>query len=246
MSRINVLGVEIDNLTRQKALERALSLIDEHRSAYMVTPNPEIVMAAWDSDEVSAAINNADLVIPDGIGVMKAAEILRTPLAEHLPGIDVATELLERLAKDGKSVFLFGAKPGVAEKAAEKMAKQFPGLVICGTNDGYADDDEAVVAKINAAKPDFLIVCLGVPKQELWMARNAAKLDVGLMAGLGGTLDVFSGEVKRAPASWQRLHLEWLYRCLEEPKRFKKIKKLPLFILKAWRERTGNSNDEKR
>lgn len=239
MSRINVLGVEIDNLTRQKALERALLLIDEHRGAYMVTPNPEIVMAAWDSEEVSAAINNADLIIPDGIGVIEAAKILGTPLAEHLPGIDVATELLERLAKDGKSVFLFGARPGVAEKAAQKMAKQFPGLVICGTNDGYTDDDETVVSKINAARPDFLIVCLGVPKQELWMARNAAKLDVGLMAGLGGTLDVFSGEVKRAPASWQKLHLEWLYRCLEEPKRFKKIKKLPLFILKAWRERTG-------
>lgn len=246
MSRINVLGVEIDNLTKEQALERALGLIAEHRSAYMVTPNPEIVMAAWDSDEVSAAIKNADLVIPDGIGVIKAANILGTPFVEHLPGIDFATELLGLLANEGKTVFLFGAKPGIAETAAENMRGKFPGLIISGTNDGYTDDVEAVISKINEAKPDFLLVCLGVPKQELWMARNADKLDVGLMAGLGGTLDVFAGETRRAPESWQKLHLEWLYRCLEDPKRFKKIKRLPLFIIKAWRERARKSNDEKR
>ena len=136
-------------------------------------------------------------------------------------------------------MFLYGARPGVAEKAAERMKQRFPGLVICGTNDGYGNDDGAVVSKINAAKPDFVMVCLGVPKQELWMAKHAAKLDAGLMAGLGGTIDVFSGQTKRAPLIWQKLKLEWLYRCFEEPKRFRKIKRIPQFIIKAWRKRLG-------
>ena len=239
MNRVNVLGVGIDNLTLSEAVDKALSLISEHRCAYMVTPNPEIVMAAWDDPKVSKAIENADLVIPDGVGVMQAARILGTPLREHMPGIDAATEIIKRLASRGGSAFLYGARPGVAEKAAERMKQRFPGLVICGTNDGYGNDDGAVVSKINAAKPDFVMVCLGVPKQELWMAKHAAKLDAGLMAGLGGTIDVFSGQVKRAPLIWQRLKLEWLYRCFEEPKRFRKIKRIPQFIIKAWRKRLG-------
>ena len=239
MNRLNVLGVGIDNLTLSEAVDKALSLISEHRCAYMVTPNPEIVMAAWDDPKVSKAIENADLVIPDGVGVMQAARILGTPLREHMPGIDAATEIIKRLASRGGSVFLYGARPGVAEKAAERMKQRFPGLVICGTNDGYGNDDGAVVSKINAAKPDFVMVCLGVPKQELWMAKHAAKLDAGLMAGLGGTIDVFSGQVKRAPLIWQKLKLEWLYRCFEEPKRFRKIKRIPQFIIKAWRKRLG-------
>lgn len=239
MNRVNVLGVGIDNLTLSEAVDKALSLISEHRCAYMVTPNPEIVMAAWDDPKVSKAIENADLVIPDGVGVMQAARILGTPLREHMPGIDAATEIIKRLASRGGSVFLYGARPGVAEKAAERMKQRFPGLVICGTNDGYGNDDGAVVSKINAAKPDFVMVCLGVPKQELWMAKHAAKLDAGLMAGLGGTIDVFSGQAKRAPLIWQKLNLEWLYRCFEEPKRFRKIKRIPQFIIKAWRKRLG-------
>ena len=245
MNRVDVLGVGIDSLTRQNAVERALELIGEHRGAYMVTPNPEIVMAAWDDPEVCAAVNGADLVIPDGVGVMKAARILGRPLKEHLPGIDVATDILAKLAPDKRTVYLFGAKAGVAEKAAENMKSLFPGLVICGTSDGYSAD-ESVIEDINSKKPDFVLVCLGVPKQELWMAGNAGKLDVGLMAGLGGTLDVFSGETKRAPRFWQKMNLEWLYRCFEDPKRFKKIKKFPGFILKAWRERTGTGRNGKR
>ena len=239
MNRVDVLGVGIDDLTMKEAVDRALSLVLEHRCAYMVTPNPEIVMAAWDDPEVAEAIENADLVIPDGTGVMQAARILKTPLKEHLPGIDAATEILKRLAQDGGSVFLFGARPGIAERAAERMKKLFPGLKVCGTNDGYGSNDATVVSKINAAKPDFVMVCLGVPKQEKWMAKDAGKLDVGLMAGLGGTLDVFSGHVRRAPIGWQKLNLGWLYRGFAEPKRCKKIKKLPQFIFKAWRKRLG-------
>lgn len=227
------MGVGFDDLTRDGAVALCKNLIEEHRSAYMVTPNPEIVMASWDDPALRKAISNADLVIPDGIGVVKAAKILGTPLKERLPGIEIGEAILQYAAQSGKKVFLLGAKPGVAELAAEKMREMFPGIDICGVNDGYFKDDAAVIEKINAAKPDFLMVCLGFPKQELWMAQNASKLDVGLMAGLGGSLDVFAGTVLRAPEKWQRMNAEWLYRCIKEPWRFKRIARLPLFILKA-------------
>lgn len=233
MSRIDVMGVGFDDLTRDGAVALCKNLIEEHRSAYMVTPNPEIVMASWDDPALREAISNADLVIPDGIGVIKAAKILGTPLKERLPGIEIGEAILQYAAQSGKKVFLLGAKPGVADLAADRMREMFPGIDICGVNDGYFKDDAAVIEKINAAKPDFLMVCLGFPKQELWMAQNASKLDVGLMAGLGGSLDVFAGTVLRAPEKWQRMNAEWLYRCIKEPWRFKRIARLPLFILKA-------------
>ena len=237
MNRVDVLGVGFDNLTKENAIELCKKLIDEHRSAYVATPNPEIVMAAWDNVELIAALENADLVIPDGIGVVKAAKILGTPLRERIPGIEIGEAIPRYLAETGKSAFLLGAKPGVAELAADNIKRQYPGINICGTNDGYFEDAAPVVAKINAAKPDFLMVCLGAPKQEIWMSKNASALDVGLMAGLGGSLDVFAGVVERAPKVWQDLNLEWLYRCIKEPWRFKRIAKLPLFIVKAWAKR---------
>lgn len=227
------MGVGFDDLTRDGAVALCKNLIEEHRSAYMVTPNPEIVMASWDDPALREAISNADLVIPDGIGVVKAAKILGTPLKERLPGIEIGEAILQYAAQSGKKVFLLGAKPGVADLAADRMREMFPDIDICGVNDGYFKDDAAVIEKINAAKPDFLMVCLGFPKQEMWMAQNASKLDVGLMAGLGGSLDVFAGTVLRAPEKWQRMNAEWLYRCIKEPWRFKRIARLPLFILKA-------------
>ena len=134
-------------------------------------------------------------------------------------------------------MFLLGAKPGVADAAAEKMRERFPGLVIAGTNDGYFQDDDPVVEKINAAQPDLLLVCLGAPKQELWMQRNAPRLRVGLMAGLGGSLDGFAGTVRRAPKWMIRLQLEWLYRLLREPSRIGRMMRLPKFVFAAWRAR---------
>lgn len=233
------MGVSFDDLSLNDAVSKAMELMQEHHSAYMVTPNPEIVIEAWKNPELASAIEGAALVLPDGIGVIKAAKILGTPLTERVPGIDTASAIFERMSKQGKCVYLLGAKPGVAEKAAEFLKQKYEGLIICGTHDGYFSDDDPVVAEINAARPDFLLVCLGYPKQELWMMNNAKRLDVGLMAGLGGSLDVFAGVVERAPERWQRLGLEWLYRCIKEPKRIKRIARLPLFLVKAAAKRIG-------
>ena len=228
--RINIMGVDFDSLTLSEAAERAEALILERRAAYVVTPNPEIVMTCWENSEAMDAVRNADLVLPDGVGVVYGAKILGTPLKGKLPGIDFAVELMRRMAIHGGRVFLLGAKPGIAELAGERMKEQFPGLIVCGTHDGYFQEDAPVIDEINALQPDLLLVCLGAPKQELWMFRNRAYLKVGLMAGLGGSLDVFAGTVKRAPAFFQRFGLEWFYRLIKEPWRIKRMIKLPKFL----------------
>ena len=239
MNRIDVLGVEFDDLTMDEAVERALGLIEERRAAYACTPNPEIVMAARENASLAAALKDAALVLADGVGITKAAQMLHTPLKGRVPGIDFAQALMARLAERGGSVYLFGAKPGVAEAAAENLSARFPGIGIAGCSDGYFTDDGPIVERINAASPDFLMVCLGSPKQELWMAEHAGRISCGLMAGLGGSLDVLAGNVQRAPETWRRLGLEWLYRVIKEPKRIKRVAKLPLFVLEAARKGRG-------
>ena len=233
MSRIDVLGVSFDDLTMDEAVEIALGFMQERRACYACTPNPEIVMAAKADAALRAALSGAELVLADGVGITKAAAMLGTPLKSRVPGIDFASNVISRLAERGGSVYLLGAKPLVAEAAAEKLTQTYPGIVIAGTNDGYFTDDAPVIEKINAASPDFLMVCLGSPKQELWMSANAGRLSCGLMAGLGGSLDVLAGNVQRAPETWRRLGLEWLYRVIKEPKRLGRVMKLPAFVLEA-------------
>ena len=233
MSRIDVLGVSFDDLTMEEAVEIALGFMQERRACYACTPNPEIVMAAKGDAALRAALSGAELVLADGVGITKAAAMLGTPLKSRVPGIDFASNVISRLAQRGGSVYLLGAKPLVAEAAAEKLTQTYPGIVIAGTNDGYFTDDAPVIEKINAASPDFLMVCLGSPKQELWMSANAGRLSCGLMAGLGGSLDVLAGNVQRAPETWRRLGLEWPYGVIKEPKRLGRVMKLPAFVLEA-------------
>ena len=231
MVRIDVLGVGFDDKTIDEAVSDACEIIDDDKKAYIVTPNPEIVWICRRNKALHDAINSAWLVLPDGIGVVMGSRILGTPLrCGRVPGIDFATALFDKMAQHGWSVFLLGSKPGVAEDAGAKLAKMHPGLVIAGVADGYFTDDEPVIAQINAASPDLLLVCLGAPKQELWMASNISRLNARLCAGLGGALDVFAGNVKRAPVFFRRLGLEWFYRLVREPRRIKRMIKLPLFI----------------
>lgn len=235
--RIDVLGIGFDNLSMDEAVKAAIDCIHCHSGAWAVTPNPEIVMLARSNPALSEAIEKAALVVPDGIGIIYAAKILRTPLRSKLPGIDLACGIMRKLSEEAGRVYLLGAKPGIAEKAAETLLTNYPGLIICGMHNGYFNDDEPIIASIRDVRPDLLLVCLGAPKQELWMCSHAAELDVGLMIGLGGSLDVFAGAVQRAPQSWQKLGLEWLYRLLKEPKRIGRMMKLPLFLLTAFMKR---------
>ena len=231
-ARIDVLGVGFDDISIGQAVEHACDVMKNGGKAYIVTPNPEIVWICRHNPDLRAAIDGAGLVLADGIGIILGAQILGTPLQYgRVAGVDFVISLFREMAESCKGVFLLGSKPGVADEAGKRLAEEYPGLVISGTADGYFTDDSPIIEKINSANPDLLLVCLGAPKQEFWMAENAGKLDVPLCAGLGGALDVFSGNAKRAPALFQKLGLEWLYRLIRDPRRLKRMMKLPLFIL---------------
>lgn len=235
--KLEVMGVRFDNVTMDEALERARTLMAAPGAACVVTPNAEIVYEAMRDPALCQLLNDADLVLPDGAGVVLASRILKTPLKQKVAGVDFADRMLALLAQTGGRVYLLGGKPGIAELAAENMRSKHPGLTICGTADGYFREETAVVEKINQAQPDFLFVCLGAPKQELFMERHRGELQVGLMAGLGGSLDAFAGTVKRAPQWMINCSLEWLYRLIKEPRRFGRMLRLPKFLWAVIRRR---------
>ena len=235
--RVDILGVDFDGITLPQAVERAAGLLAEGGAHYVVTPNPELVQHARREPEFQAVLNGADLVLPDGVGITYAAKILGRPLRGRVPGIDFASALCDVLAKDGRRLFLLGAKPGVAEQAAGNLKKDHPGLTVCGVHDGYFKENSPVVGEIRAARADVVFVCLGFPRQEYWMAQNGGDTGAGLLVGLGGSLDVFAGQIKRAPEGFRKLGLEWLYRLITQPSRIGRMAKLPLFLFSALGEK---------
>ena len=224
--KLDIMGLQFDNVTMDEAAARAEEILAGEKTCYAVTPNAEIAYEALHDEKLRALLNGADLVLPDGAGVVLASKLLKTPLKQKVAGVDFADRLLSILEKTGGGLFLLGSKPGIAELAAQKMLEKHPELHICGMNDGYFRDEAPVIEKINAAKPDVLFVCLGAPKQELFMD----ELHVRLMIGLGGSLDSFAGTVKRAPKWMIRCNLEWLYRLIKEPKRFGRMLRLPKYL----------------
>lgn len=235
--RIDVLGVGFDNVTMDEAVSRGMQFIHQGGSHYVVTPNPEIVEVCRENREANAAVNGADLVIADGIGVVKGAAMLGTPLKAKVPGIEFAAGLMECMAKENLSLYLLGAKPGIAEMAGKRLAEQYPGLQIAGTHDGYFQEECPVVEEIRTSGADVVFVCLGAPKQELWMAKNGALSGAKLLCGLGGSLDVFAGVTERAPKFWSDHGLEWFYRLCKEPKRIGRMMKLPKFLVHVQQEK---------
>ena len=242
--KVNVLGVRFDNVTPEEALERGAQLMTQPGFHYVVTPNPEFVLAAEQDKEFQAVLNGADLVIPDGIGVIFAAKLLGTPLKSRVPGIEFSAGMLAHMDKVGGRVFLLGAKPGVAEQAAANIVKDYPNLTICGTHDGYFKEDAPVVQAVKEAHADLLFVCLGAPRQEKFMAQYGSEMGVKLAIGLGGSLDIYAGVVERAPERWQKLNLEWAYRLKKEPKRIGRMAKLPLILVKAVKVRLSGGSKE--
>lgn len=241
MKKTDVMGVAFDDMTIGEAVDRAVVLAGGAGGDYVVTPNPEIVMAARKDLSYAGTLAGAALTLPDGIGIIYAAKLLKRPLGGRVPGIDFASGLMERLAAEGLKLYLLGAKPGVAEQAAENLAAKYPGLNVCGVHDGYFREDGPVVEDIKEKQADVVFVCLGAPKQELWMARNGKASGAGLLVGLGGALDVFAGTVRRAPEWMQKAGLEWLYRLIRQPSRIGRMIKLPGFLVQAafWKDKGG-------
>lgn len=233
--RINIRGINFDDVDKKQALERCIGMLSSDGCSVIHTPNSEIVQLCIDDEKYYSVINSADLIIPDGAGVILASKILKKPLKKgKVAGVELFEEIVSYCAQNGKKVFLLGGRPGIAEKAEENFKKKYPSLEICGTNDGYftkeGEENEKIIAKINESSPDFLAVCLGVPAQEVWMKNNRDRLNVHLMGGFGGSLDVFAGVAKRAPKIFIDLKLEWFYRLCKEPKRIGRMMNIPKFI----------------
>lgn len=228
-----VLGVYFDDLTREEAAQAGAALLAEDKFHYVVTPNPEFILTAEKDREFLQVLNGADLALADGIGVIYSAKLQGTPLKGRVTGIAFAEDMLSCLNERGGRLYLLGAKPGVAEEAGRNILERYPNITLCGTQDGYFQDEEEALLKVAAARPDLLFVCLGAPKQEKWMARWGKHTGARLAIGLGGVLDVFAGRVERAPEFWQKLGLEWAYRLKKEPQRAGRMAKLPLVLVKA-------------
>lgn len=237
--RTDILGVGFDDLTLEEAAAAGAALAEAQGFHYAVTPNPEFLLAARKDPSFRQALLDADLVLADGVGVVYSAKLLGRPLKGRVPGIEFAQALMGWMARHGKRLFLLGAKPGVAELAAANLRDRYPGLLLCGTHDGYFKEDEPVVQAIRESGADVVFVCLGAPKQEFWMIQHGPDTGAHLMVGLGGSLDVFAGVVERAPEGFQRLGLEWLHRLIKEPKRFGRMARLPLVLVYALAGRMG-------
>ena len=228
-----VMTIAFDNITMEEAVGTAMGHIAARSRCRVVTPNAEFALEAKKNPRFLNILNTSQLVLADGISVVLASKIIGDPMQGRVTGVGFAQALAAAMAKEGKSLYLLGAKPGVAEQAAEKLVQTYPGLKIAGTHDGYFKEEGPVVEAINAAKPDALLVCLGAPKQEYFMENHDAELEVPVMAGLGGSMDVLAGNVQRAPEFFQKYGLEWLYRLYKEPQRWKRMINLPLYLWDA-------------
>lgn len=233
--RVNILGVDVDAVTMAEAVNVVRRAMDARAGVMVATANAEMLMRATHDEELRRILNASALVVPDGAGTVWAARHLGHAMPERVAGYDLAQELLRCAPAEGRRVYFFGSAPGVAEKAKAKAEQLYPGIEIVGVRNGFFSpaDNAAIIAEIRAARPDLLLVALGVPKQEKWIAAHLAELDVPVAIGVGGTLDVMAGVMKRAPHWMQRAKLEWLFRGLMQPKRAGRLLALPKFVLKV-------------
>lgn len=225
----HILGVKINNMSMNETVEAVKDLLKLDRPSLIFTPNSEIIYMAKNDEKFKAVLNSSDINSPDGIGVVYASKILKDPLAERVAGYDLSLKLLPYMNEKKLKLFLFGGKPGVADIAAENIKKLYPDINICGTENGYFDSSDNIIAHINEENPDFLFVCLGAPKQEKWMYEHKDKLKCRVMMGIGGSLDVYANTAKRAPDIFIKLNLEWFYRLLKNPSRIGRMMALPKF-----------------
>lgn len=228
--RVDILNIKIDNLTGREAMKKAEELLNSSSGHYIVTANPEMIVAAQKDDEFRKIINNADLTLPDGFGLLLASRFLPGPekLSGRVTGVDLVYKIAKIIAEYPvkRKIFFLGAREGVAKAAAEKLKKIFTGLEICGTFSGDAGEkgDRIAISIINQAKPDVLFIAYGAPKQEKWIARNLKKMpSVKLAIGVGGAFDIISGRIRRAPQWMRSAGLEWLWRLIQEPRRIGRI-----------------------
>ncbi|EHO54629.1 WecB/TagA/CpsF family glycosyltransferase [Lentilactobacillus kisonensis] len=237
---VSILGIPFIN-TSQTAFEQILyKRINDQQNTFVVTANPEIVMYAHEHPDYANLIKTADFIVADGIGIVIGAKLLETPVEERITGYDLFESLLKWGDQQHKSAYFVGAKPQVIQKLQEIVRNRYPHLTIAGTHDGYFDDDNQIVNDIRRTSPDMVFVATGYPKQEAFIKKNRDASNA-LWMGIGGSFDVITGTVKRAPITWQKIHLEWLYRVVKEPARIGRLLVLPKYLLKIIKQRYSKS-----
>ena len=239
-STLHILNVRVDDVTYDETLALVERFVAERAPHQICTVNAEFIMTAQRDDAFRRVINSAALCIPDSAGVLWAARRLGHPLRERVAGSDMVGTIAARAAERGWRVYFLGAAPGVADKAAAILQTRNPGLVVAGVFAGSPAPAEydAIVARIRAAQPDVLFVAFGAPAQDMWIARNQPVLQVPVAMGIGGSLDFIARVARRAPVWMQRLGLEWLYRLVREPWRWRRQLALPRFVWRVWRTTT--------
>ncbi|WP_256759163.1 WecB/TagA/CpsF family glycosyltransferase [Cohnella sp. WQ 127256] len=232
---VSLYGVPFSKMSMKETVEYLKLAIETRRPQRVITGNPIMLMVGLDNPSFHHTLATADLVVPDGSGVVWAARRLKQPVQERVAGFDLLHELLREGERHQWSVYLLGASSEILQTAHDKLKQQFPGIRFVGYRDGYFTDrdDGEVVAAIRAANPDLLFVARSTMNQEPWIEKYQSVLNVPVVMGIGGSLDVVSGKLKRAPALFRKLGMEWFYRLLQEPSRFKRMLVLPQFALKV-------------
>lgn len=237
---MSVLGIGFDRVGLGGAITTILDRLRDGKRTFAITANPEFVMLARADPELRRIASEADLIVPDGTGVLIASRLLGDPLPGRAPGRRIVDGLAARAASLGVSFYLLGAQPGVAERAARRLAERHPDLEIAGTYAGSksAEEDDATVRRVSEAAPQILLVAYGMPEQERWIARNLHRLpSVRVAIGVGGTFDQLAGIAPVPPPLIHAVGLEWLWRLVREPRRWRRQRVLPMFALLVLRER---------
>ena len=249
MPAITVLFVRIDKVTYADAMARVETFLREPGLHHIATVNPEFVVMAQTNAEFRRVLNATALNVPDGVGLMWASRHLHTPLRERVTGQEMVDRIAALAAERGYRVFFLGAREGIAERAAAALKTKYSRLEIAGCYAGSParGEEDEIVARVNAANARILFVAYGPPKQELWIARNAARLKASVAMGVGGTFDTLAGIVPRAPQWMRRAGFEWTYRLLHEPRRFRRQLAIPYFMwLVVTRGKRTRMNAEER
>lgn len=236
---VTIYGIPVSKLNMKQTVDLVAQIIENRKPTQIITGNPIMVMTALENPSYMAMMRQADLVVPDGAGLVWASRFIGNPVAERVAGYDLLHELMKVGEQRDWKVFLLGASPEVIVAAGEKLRSMYPGIRLVGCKDGYfsEEQDEEVIAEIREAAPDLLFVGRSADKQEPWIAKYKNRLGVPVVMGVGGSFDVLSGKLKRAPVLFQRLHLEWFFRLLQEPWRYKRMLALPKFVMKVIREK---------
>ncbi|MCL6601891.1 MAG: WecB/TagA/CpsF family glycosyltransferase [Paenibacillus sp.] len=236
---VPIYGIPVSKLDMQETVAYLVQAVSARAPHQIITANPIMVMSALESPKYMEIMTSAELVVPDGTGVVWAAERCGNPVKERVAGFDLLHELLKAGESYHWRVYLLGSTPEVIRETAKRLQMQYPAIVIAGFRDGYfgAAEDEEVVAEIISTNPDLLFVARGADSQEPWIAKYKSKLAIPIMMGVGGSFDVISGKTRRAPKAFQKLRIEWLYRLLKEPTRYRRMLALPKFALKVLRDK---------